>query len=124
MYSLAWPDMFTSVETKLVSDKKAIASNLILLLNSERMELFGDPYYGAMLKPIIYQPNNSIIADLLIDEILNTLQNYMPQIYVTRSDIEIRSDKINLYAIIRVTYRKDSTSDLYTINLTNNQQEG
>lgn len=124
MYSLAWPDMFTSVETKLLSDKKAVASNLILLLNSERMELFGDPYYGAMLKPIIFQPNNSIIADLLIDEILNTLQNYMPQIYVTRSNIEIRSDKINLYAIIRVTYRKDSTSDLYTINLTNNQQEG
>ena len=124
MYSIAWPDMFTSVETKLLADKKAVASNLILLLNSERMELFGDPYYGAMLKPIIFQPNNSIIADLLIDEILNTLQNYMPQIYVTRSDIEIRSDRINLYAIIRVTYRKDSTSDLYTINLTNNQQEG
>lgn len=124
MYSLAWPDLFTSVETQLLKDKKAIASNLILLLNSERMELFGDPYYGAMLKPIIFQPNNSIISDLLIDEILNTLQNYMPQIYVTRSDIEIRSDKINLYAIIRVTYRKDSTSDLYTINLTNNQQEG
>ena len=124
MYSLAWPDMFTSVETKLLSDKKAIASNLILLLNSERMELFGDPYYGAMLKPIIFQPNNSIIADLLIDEILNTLQNYMPQIYVTRSDIKVWSDKINLYASIKSTYRKDSTSDLYIINLTNNRQEG
>ena len=124
MYSLAWPDMFTSAETKLLADKKAIASNLILLLNSEKMELFGDPYFGTLLKQLIFQPNNTIIIDLLADELLTTIQNYMPQIYVTRDDISIRSNKVDLIAEINVTYKKDSTSDLYTINLTNNEQEG
>ena len=124
MYSLAWPNMFTSAETKLLADKKAIASNLILLLNSEKMELFGDPYFGTLLKQLIFQPNNTIIIDLLADELLTTIQNYMPQIYVTRDDITIKSNKVDLLAEIKVTYKKDSASDLYTINLTNNEQEG
>ena len=124
MYSLSWPNMFTSAETRLLKDKEAIKSNLILLLNSEKLELFGDPYYGIMLKPILFQPNNSIIVDLLIDQILTTLQMYMPQIYVDRKDIVISSNKIDLRARIKVTYIEDNTSDLYYINLTNNEQEG
>lgn len=124
MYSLAWPDMFDSVNTKLLKDKDAIKSNLLLLLNSDRLSLFGDPYYGTMLKPVIFQPNNNIIADLLIDELYTTIQTYLPQITVTRNSIQVMSDKIDLYVTINVTYNIDGTSDLYMINLTNNQQEG
>lgn len=124
MYSLAWPDMFDSVNTKLLKDKDAIKSNLLLLLNSDRLSLFGDPYYGTMLKPVIFQPNNNIIADLLIDELYTTIQTYLPQITVTRNSIQVMSDKIDLYVTINVIYNIDGTSDLYMINLTNNQQEG
>lgn len=124
MYSLAWPDIFDSVNTKLLQDKDAIKSNLILLLNSDRLSLFGDPYYGTMLKPVIFQPNNNIIADLLIDELYTTIRNYIPQITVDRNSIRVMSDKIDLYVTINVIYNIDNTSDLYMINLTNNQQEG
>lgn len=124
MYSLAWPDMFDSVNTKLLKDKDAIKSNLLLLLNSDRLSLFGDPYYGTMLKPVIFQPNNNIVADLLIDELYTTIQTYLPQITVTRNSIQVMSDKVDLYVTINVIYNIDGTSDLYMINLTNNQQEG
>ena len=124
MYSLAWPDIFDSVNTKLLQDKDAIKSNLILLLNSDRLSLFGDPYYGTMLKPVIFQPNNNIIADLLIDELYTTIRTYIPQITVDRKSIQVMSDKIDLYVTINVIYNIDNTSDLYMINLTNNQQEG
>ena len=124
MYSLAWPSMFDSRNTHLVQDKEALKSNFKLLLNSERLELFGDPYYGTMLKPIIYQPNNTILADLIVDELLNTIQMYLPQIAVYREDIKVLSNKIDLFAEIRVRYVQDNTADLYLINLTNNQQEG
>lgn len=124
MYSLKWPDMFTSVDTKLIKDKEAIKSNLLLLLNSDRLSLFGDPYYGTLLKPIIFQPNNTIISDLIIDELYTTISTYMPQISVSRKSISIRSNKIDLYAEIEVIYNIDNTSDLYIINLTNNEQEG
>lgn len=124
MYSLAWPDIFDSVNTKLLQDKDAIKSNLILLLNSDKLSLFGDPYYGTMLKPVIFQPNNNIIADLLIDELYTTIRTYIPQITVDRNSIRVMSDKIDLYVTINVIYNIDNTSDLYMINLTNNQQEG
>ena len=124
MYSLAWPNMFTSAETKLVADKEAIKSNLELLFNAEKMELFGDPYFGSFFKPFYFQPNNNIIADLLVDEIYSTITDYMPQLYVDRKDIKVRRNKIDLIVEMKVTYRENNTSDLYVINLTNNEQEG
>lgn len=125
MYSLAWPDIFNTnnVSSNLLEDKAAIRSNLRLLLNVERLSLFGDPYFGTALKQVIFQPNNTVIVDLIIDELYTTICNYIPQIYVTRNDINITSDKIDLYATINATYVLDNTSDLYYINLTNNTQE-
>ena len=124
MYSIAWPNMFTSVGTILLAEKEAVKSNLLLLLNSDKLALFGDPFYGTFLKPAIFQPNDPILADLLIDELYTTIKTYIPQIEVSRKSILIRSDKIDLYAEIKATYRLDRTSDLYVINLTNNNQEG
>lgn len=125
MYSLAWPNMFSSnnISTNLVEDKTAIKSNLLLLLNSERLSLFGDPYFGTALKQVIFQPNNNIIVDLIIDELYTTICTYIPQLYLTRNDIKIESNKTDLFATINVIYKIDNTSDLYHINLTNNTQE-
>ena len=64
MYSFAWPDMFNSATSKLSKDKEAIRSNFRLLLNSERLSLFGDPYFGTKLKQFIFEQNNTIIVDL------------------------------------------------------------
>lgn len=125
MYSLAWPQMFSNNNTSLnlVQDKDAIKSNLKLLLNSEKLSLFGDPYFGTSLKQVIFQPNSTPIVDLIVDELYTTICTYIPQVFLTRSDIKIKSDQVDLFAIINVTYRLDNTSDLYTINLTNNIQE-
>lgn len=125
MYSFAWPNIFSSnnVSTNLLEDKEAAKSNLLLLLNSERLSLFGDPYFGTLLKQVIFQPNNNIIVDLIIDELYTTICTYIPQLYLTRNDITIKSNKIDLFATINVTYKIDNTSDLYHINLTNNVQE-
>ncbi len=125
MYSFAWPNIFSSnnVSTNLLEDKEAAKSNLLLLLNSERLSLFGDPYFGTLLKQVIFQPNNNIIVDLIIDELYTTICTYIPQLHLTRNDITIKSNKIDLFATINVTYKIDNTSDLYHINLTNNVQE-
>ena len=68
MYSIAFPNMFTNTRTNLIEDHKAIASNLQLLLGSERLSLFGDPYFGSQLKKFFYEQNAPIIVDLLIDD--------------------------------------------------------
>ena len=124
MQSLAWPNMFSSNhrDTLLLSEKEAIKSNLLLLLNSEKLSLFGDPYYGVALKQVIFQPQDLVLVDLIIDEIITAIELYLPQIYVAREHIQLRSDKINLYATIQITYRMDNTSDMFNIVLTNNQE--
>ena len=119
MYSINFPKMFTSAKTLLVEDHDAILSNLKLLLASDRTVLFGDPYYGTELKKFIYEQNNSILKDLVIDEIYETIILFLPQIYLSRSDIDVTSDGVDLFATIRCTYYLDQKSDLYEINLTN-----
>lgn len=108
----------SSTRTALKPDHDAIAQNLRLLLLSEKTSLFGDPYYGARLKPTIFEQNDSILRDLVIDEIYTTIRMFMPQLILSRRDVEVETDGVDLYATIRCTYYMDQQSDLYTINLT------
>ena len=121
MYSFAWPDMFGYRDSELNSDKDAVRQNLVLLLNGERGTLFGDPGYGAALKQVLFEPNNTVVKDLIIDELYSCIQTFLPQVFVRRNDIVISSYKnIDVRADIYVTYKFDNTTDLYSINLTSN----
>ena len=118
MYSFAFPRMFGNTQSNLVQDKEAIRSNMILLLSSEQSTLFGDPYYGSKLRKYIFEQRTSIVVDLLIDELYTTIVTFMPQVYLTRKDITIYSAKNELFAEIKYYYTLDNTSDLFTIRLT------
>lgn len=126
MYSIGWPKVFNgdNQTVKLLEEKEAVCTTLHLLLNTEKGELFGDPYFGVRLKRLLFEQNSSILADMLIDELYTAIRDYIPQVTVSRSNITIKRDKINLYASIYVTYNIDNTTDLYSIQLTNNIQEG
>lgn len=118
MYSFNFPSMLGSVTSKLLHDKDAIRSNVILLLQSERKTLFGDPYFGSRLKRMLFEQSNSVVVDLVIDELYTTLTTFIPQIFLTRKDITLTCDGTDIYAAVRYTYVLDNTVDLYTINLT------
>lgn len=120
MISIAFPNMFDSAKTNLIDDKKAALNNLQLLLLSDRWSLLGDPYYGASFKRALFEQNNVVIRDLMIDEIYTTILLFMPQIRVERKDILLRSEKESLYADIKCTYRRDGTTNLYTLVLNTN----
>lgn len=110
--------MLNSVSSKLLQDKHAVRSNVLLLLQSERKTLFGDPYFGSRLKRMLFEQSNSVIVDLVIDELYTTLTTFIPQIFLTRKDITLTSDGTDIYATVKYTYMLDNTVDLYTINLT------
>lgn len=118
MYSLDFPNMFTSSRTKLISDRDAIKSNLLLLLKSHRTGLFGDPYFGTALQKVIYSQNNGILADLVIDEIYTSIKVFMPNVSVKREDIRLNIKNDKLYCEINARYLLDNTMNLYSINLT------
>lgn len=119
MYSFDFPEMLRSNTSKLLQDKDAIRSNLKLLLYSERTSLFGDPYFGSALKRALFEQSNSLIVDLMIDELYTTIITFMPQIFLTRKDITLSCEGTDLLATVRYVYIPDNTSDLYVINLTN-----
>ena len=121
IYSFSWPNMlsYSANKSEMVMNKEAIRSNILRLLNTERKTLFGDPFFGTDLKKVLFEQSNPILYDLIIDELYAILQTFIPQIYITRNSIKLTSDELGkLVAEISVTYRLDNTSDLYLINLT------
>lgn len=118
--SIAFPDMLSSTRMNIISEDDATASNLRLLLLSPRKSLFGDPYYGNELKDVIFSQSGQIIKDLIVDEIYTAIAVFMPQLSVSRDDISIETDGVELYTTLKATNLLNYTTNLYNIKLTNN----
>ena len=118
MKSIQFPEMFTRTVTNTVSDYDATLQNLKMLLWSEKGELFGDPYYGTSLKKYLYDQNDTVLVDILIDDIYTAITLFMPQIKVNRADIQlVRSGKGQVTAKITALNQADFSTDLYNIVL-------
>lgn len=124
MYSLSFPindtdkDIFSSASTNLLKDHEATKSNLYLLLHTWKNSLFGDPYFGTNLKKFIYEQNNTILRDLVIDDIYTSIITFMPQLYIERKNINVTSDGTSIYIEISCTNKIDNQNDLFSITLT------
>lgn len=118
MKSIQFPEMFTRTVTNTVSDYDATLQNLKMLLWSEKGELFGDPYYGTGLKKYLYDQNDVVLIDILIDDIYTAITLFMPQIKVERNDIQLyRSGKGKVSVEIKALNQADFSTDLYNIVL-------
>ena len=117
MNSIKFPNMFSKMSTYVVSDHNATSQNLKSLLLSEQGELKGDPYYGVKLKRYLYDQNNYVLKEILIDELYTQIATFMPQLRVHRHDITIEQDDTTLYATIKATNQLDFTTDMYNIIL-------
>ena len=117
MESIGFPRMFNTNATIVKYDKEATMQNLKLLLRSEKGEMLGDPFLGIRLKSYTYSQNNIILQDLLIDEILEQVANFMPQLRVKRSDIEITQVGADVYCTFKAQNVIDYTTDMYSILL-------
>lgn len=122
MYSIQFPEMLSSAKTNLVEDHEATMSNLRLMLASWKTSLFGDPYFGTNIKRFIHEQNNIILRDIIIDDIFVAIQDFMPQIFVKRSDISISLDKSDVYCTINCINKLNNQPNLYNINLTEENQ--
>lgn len=111
--------MFGNTTTKIAEDHEATLQNLKLLLLSDRNGLFGDPYFGTILKRLMFEQNNVILQDIVIDAIYTTILQYMPQIKVDRKNITVTQDRSYIYINIKATNMLDFQTDMYNINLMN-----
>lgn len=122
MYSLNWPDMFSTTYTKVIQDHEATMSNLKLILLSDKYSLLGDPYFGTNLKKLMFNQNNQVLRDIVIDDIYTAILTFMSQLVVNRKDITVTSNGANIYVAIRALNLLDYTTDLYNINLTQSEE--
>lgn len=122
MYSIAFPKMLNNTSVSLYKDKEATASNLKILIMSDKTSLIGDPYFGTNLKKLMFEQNNIVLRDLVIDDIYVAIQTFLPQLLVKRSDISVTSDGVDLYLNLKCLNRLDYTLDLYNINLTASEE--
>lgn len=122
MHSIAFPNMLGNSSTNLVQDKAATLSNTKLLLMSMKTSLFGDPDFGTNLLKLMFEQNNIVLRDLVVDDIYTAIAVYIPQIVVNRSDIVVVSDGVDIFVSFKGTNQLDFTVDTYTINLTKDEE--
>lgn len=96
MRSIKFPKMFSTNSTDVWLEteyKAATSQNLKLALLSMRGELLGDPYFGMLLQKYLFEQNNYLTRDLLVDMIYTNIALFIPQLRVRRSDISIIPSK-------------------------------
>lgn len=118
MYSINFPEMVSNTNAKLIEGYDATYNNLYLLLKSQKTSLFGDPYFGTNLKRLFFEQNNNILKDIVIDDIYTAILTFLPQLSLKRRDIEIVNNRETVYINIKATNLLDFQTNLYTINLT------
>ena len=96
MRSIKFPHMFNTNSTRVWKSSEylnATKQNTKLVLYSERGELIGDPYFGLMLRQFMFDQNNYILRDQIIDMIYTQLAIFIPQVHVERKDITVFQDR-------------------------------
>lgn len=128
MRPLKFPKMFSTNSTNVWKSSeysKATGQNAVLLLNTERGEMLGDPYIGCKTKGLTFNQNNYVLDDALIDVIYTQLATFIPQLKIKRSDIQIirNAELGKIYCKISGISQIDYTNNTYELVLFENSEE-
>ena len=124
MTSLNISNLFSSINhTDTIDGKDATLQNLKLLLLSNKITLFGDPYFGTNLQKLLFNKNDVILKDIIIDEIYTAIIEFIPQISINRNDIDLIIDKERIDLIINSKNNINYVTNLYNINLTDDAKD-
>ena len=124
MVSIKFPDMLSLNKVNLLYDNsEATLSNLRTLLNCDKKMLLGDPAFGSYAKEYLFEQNDSLLRDIIIDGIYTTIVTYMPQLTLSRSNINVKSDGYKVSANISCINNIDATVNNYNIDLITRGEE-
>lgn len=128
MRSLKFPNMFSSNSSNVWKENEyldATKQNTKLLLQTRRGELFGDPYFGLVLEQYLFDQNNYILREALIDIIYTQIALFIPQIRIRRQDIRIiqTKEKSKVYCQFSGTSQLDFTNNTFNLLLYQHSEE-
>ena len=117
MNSISWPKMFSKNVTLIKSDDNSVKQNLKTLVQSEQGGFLDDPYYGVNIKKYMFDQNNYVLKDILIDDIYTQVASFMPQLKVERKNINVVQDGTEVKINMRAINQLDFKTDMYNIVL-------
>lgn len=124
MVSIKFPDMLSINKVNIIYENKdATLSNLKILLNCDKKMLLGDPAFGSYAKEYLFEQNDSLLRDIIVDGIYTTIRTYMPQLSLTRENIKVTSDGHTVSANISCINNIDATVNNYNIDLITRGEE-
>lgn len=85
------------------TDDRAIKSDLMHLIMTNKGERFYNPEFGTNLRRYIFEPNDNFTYSQIRDEIIDTVKKYIPNLKI--DEVLIEQSPSNEYAaIIRIEY--------------------
>jgi len=104
--------------------KDALSSDLMLLLLTQKGERFYEPNYGTNLIKYIFEPNDTLTAVDVEQEIKNTVSKYIPNLKINKIDFNWNLDdngqpisENQLNVTIQFTYTEDNFSEQGSIDI-------
>jgi len=104
--------------------KEAFSSDLLLLLLTQKGERYYEPDYGTNLIKFIFEPNDSLTATDVEQEIRETVSTYIPALKITNIafnwNIDDQGAKISdnqLNVNIKFTYTEDAFTESGQLDL-------
>lgn len=123
MNSIKFPNMFNTCNTNVVRDSRDASLQCIrLLMYSEKGEFIYDPFFGIRLRRVMFEPNNDVLKDILVDEIYTQLQVFAPQITTQRKDIKIIQEGKNVKIRFKAINNLDFTTNMYELALFSSEE--
>lgn len=105
----------------IISGDKLLSDYLRILLLSEPTETDADPFYGCKLKSLLFNPNDSVLVDMLKINLSSSIRTYASSIVVTPEDIDITQDEEKVTIKVRYTYSDRSSTGLLTLQILNSE---
>lgn len=117
MNTIGFPKIFNGNSTVVKYGKEATKQSIMLLCSCESGEFFGDPDFGVRLKRFFFEQNNTILKDILIDELYTKIVAYCPNIYLERKNVVIFAKGSKLVANITYRDQETFTTDMFSLVL-------
>lgn len=100
----------TSGDVSKVYDENAINQSLLSLFNTRRGERFFNPSYGSGLPFLLFEPFDSLTANLITEDIQDSVATWEPRILIKDLDIDLDYDT-QVYSIT-LAYEIKSTTQV------------
>jgi len=94
---------------------KSINECLGLLLTASKGEFLGDPDFGTNIHRYIFDHNGAAMVEIVKNEILNAVREYMPRVEMTENDITIEQFENYVQITLSYSLRNSNINDEYSL---------